>query len=144
LARTSVFIWHPGVSVGFGLVDQGHGAAAMLPELGKELRPGEEDRAGQAGLSELGSPPWCVWICVSARRSGAADDIGECGHAELDGGGSAPEGGIDLGELVLGAGEADPESFDLAEPAFLFGFGDAGVEVVADLDQPRPLFRICS
>ena len=37
--------------------------------------------------------------------------------------------------LSFGAGEADLESFDLAEPAFAFGFGDAGGEVVADLDQ---------
>jgi hypothetical protein len=71
---------------------------------------------------------------VSSRRSGAAGAIGECGHAELDGGGSSLEGGVDLGELVLGAGEADFESFDFAEPAFPFGFDDAGVEVVADLD----------
>ena len=45
---------------------------------------------------------------------------------------------VDLGELVLGASEADLESFDFAEPAFdfaepafVFGFGDAGGEVVA-------------
>jgi hypothetical protein len=40
---------------------------------------------------------------------------------------------VDLGELVFGAGEADFESFGFAEPAFAFGFGDAGDEVVADL-----------
>jgi hypothetical protein len=36
-------------------------------------------------------------------------------------------------------GEADPESFGFAGPAFAFGFGDAGVEVVADLLQAVPL-----
>ena len=40
--------------------------------------------------------------------------------------------------LALGAGEADLESFDLAEPALGFGFGDAGDEVVADLVQAGP------
>ena len=29
------------------------------------------------------------------------------------------------GKLVVGAGEADLEAFDLSEPAFAFGFGDA-------------------
>ncbi len=40
---------------------------------------------------------------------------------------------VDLGELVLGAGEADFEAFGFAGPAFAFGFGDAGGEVAADL-----------
>jgi hypothetical protein len=40
---------------------------------------------------------------------------------------------VDLGELVLGAGEADVEAIDFAEPAFSPGFGDAVEEVVADL-----------
>lgn len=35
------------------------------------------------------------------------------------------------GELVWGAGQADAEPFCLAEPAYAFGFGDAGAEVVA-------------
>ena len=42
---------------------------------------------------------------------------------------------FDLGEFVFGAGEADLESFDLAEPAFAFGFGYAGFEVVANLNE---------
>jgi len=49
---------------------------------------------------------------------------------------------VDLGELVVGAGEADLESCDLAEPAFAFGFGDPGDEVVADLDDSLPLSRV--
>ena len=52
---------------------------------------------------------------------------------------SGGQGGVDLGELVVGGGEADLESFDLAEPAFALGFGDAGVQIVADLDEPGSL-----
>jgi hypothetical protein len=66
-------------------------------------------------------------------RDGAAGDVGERGHAEVDGLLLALQGRVDLGELVLGAGEADPESLDLAGPAFAFGLGDAVVQVVADL-----------
>jgi hypothetical protein len=36
-------------------------------------------------------------------------------------------GGVKLAELVFGAGEADPESFDLAEPAFAVGLDDPGL-----------------
>ena len=43
---------------------------------------------------------------------------------------------VDLCEFVFGASQADLKPFDLAEPAFTFGLGDAGVEVVADLQQP--------
>src|SRR6266516_3264443 len=62
----------------------------------------------------------------------------------VDGGGHAEVGGavgavVDLGELVFGAGEADFEAFGFAEPAFAFGFGDAGKEVVADLGDAGPL-----
>jgi hypothetical protein len=41
-----------------------------------------------------------------------------------------------------GAGEADFEAFDFAGPAFAFGFGDAGGEVVADLCEPVALGRV--
>ena len=59
------------------------------------------------------------------------------GQAEVDSGwGRAP---VDLGEFVVGPGEADLESFDFAEPAFPFGFADAVGEIVSDLDQPVPL-----
>ena len=57
---------------------------------------------------------------------------GGCGHAEVGGGGGAGPA-VDLGEFVFGAGEADFEAFGFAEPAFAFGFGDAGGQVVADL-----------
>ncbi|WP_437080808.1 hypothetical protein [Streptomyces sp. enrichment culture] len=42
---------------------------------------------------------------------------------------------VELGELVFGAGEADSQPFDLAEPALALGFRDADVKVVADLHQ---------
>ena len=57
---------------------------------------------------------------------------GGCGHAEVDGGGGAGPA-VDLGEVVFSAGEADFQAFGFAEPAFAFGFGDAGGQVVADL-----------
>jgi hypothetical protein len=46
---------------------------------------------------------------------------------------------VHLGELGPGAGQADFQSFGFAEPAVAFGFGDAGGQVVADLDQARAL-----
>ena len=46
---------------------------------------------------------------------------------------------VDLGELVLGAGEADLQALDLAEPALPFGLGDPVVQVVQDLFQAGPL-----
>ena len=62
------------------------------------------------------------------------------GQAEVDsGGGRAP---VDLGEFVVGPGEADLESFDFAEPAFAFGFGDAGDQVVADFGNALALSGI--
>jgi hypothetical protein len=57
----------------------------------------------------------------------------------VDGLVAALQGRVDLGELVLGAGEADLEALDLAEPAFAFGLGDAVVQVVPDLLKAGPL-----
>jgi hypothetical protein len=59
----------------------------------------------------------------------------------LDGLGPSLEGGVDLGELVFGAGQADFEPFDLAEPAFAGSLDDPGFQVVADLFQPASLRR---
>lgn len=55
-----------------------------------------------------------------------------------------PVASIELAELLLGASQADPETVDLAEPAFRLGFGDSGDQVVADLCEPRPLGRVGS
>ncbi|WP_328741671.1 hypothetical protein OG436_04660 [Streptomyces caniferus] len=55
-----------------------------------------------------------------------------------------PVAQTELAELLLGASQADPETFDLAEPAFRLGFGDSGDQVVADLDKPCPLGRVRS
>ncbi|GAA1728950.1 hypothetical protein GCM10009680_82640 [Streptomyces yatensis] len=49
-----------------------------------------------------------------------------------------PVAPIELAELLLGVGQADLETFDLAEPAFRLGFGDSGDQVVADLGNPCP------
>ncbi|GAA4624070.1 hypothetical protein GCM10023196_022750 [Actinoallomurus vinaceus] len=55
-----------------------------------------------------------------------------------------PVAPIELAELLLGASQADLETFDLAEPAFRLGFGDSGDQVVADLGKPCPLGRVRS
>ena len=65
----------------------------------------------------------------------AAGGVGEGGNGEVDGLAAAGGDLAHLGELGLGAGEADLQAFGLAEPALGFGLGDAGDEVVADLDQ---------
>ena len=49
------------------------------------------------------------------------------------------QGRVDLGELVLGAGEADLESLDLAGPALALGLGNAVMQVVPDLLEPSAL-----
>ena len=49
------------------------------------------------------------------------------------------EGHGRVGASCSRADEADLQAVDLAEPAFAAGFRDAGVEVVADLDQSRAL-----
>jgi hypothetical protein len=65
----------------------------------------------------------------------------ESGHSEVDG--SRGVGVlVDLGEFVVDASQADPESFDFAEPSFAFGLGNPGNEVVADFDDSLPLSRI--
>ena len=57
----------------------------------------------------------------------------------MDGVRRAPERGGDLGELVLGAREADLEPFHFTKPAFAFGLGDAVEQVGADLLKAVPL-----
>lgn len=70
-----------------------------------------------------------------------ACDLGECWNADVDHRAAADDL-VDLPEFLLGACEVNLESFDLAEPAFTFGFGDAGHQVVADLDNPVAPGRI--
>jgi len=45
-----VHLGHSGLPVGLRVVDEGEGPAAVLAQLGWELGPGEEHRAGQAGV----------------------------------------------------------------------------------------------
>ncbi|MGW2287063.1 hypothetical protein [Streptomyces phaeochromogenes] len=58
-------------------------------------------------------------------------------HAEVDR--HAAGGGVELVDFGFGPGEADAETFDLAEPALLFGLGDPVQQVVADLYKPAAL-----
>src|SRR4029077_1870464 len=78
---------------------------------------GADWRAGWGGRREEG---WCAQV------SGA-------------GGLGVP---VDLGEFVFSPGEADFEAFGFAGPAFAFGFGDAGGQVVGDLCEPVALGRV--
>ena len=55
--------------------------------------------------------------------------------AQVHGGGPAGGELVHLGELGGCSREADLESFDLARPAVLLGFGDAVLEVAADAGQ---------
>jgi hypothetical protein len=67
-----------------------------------------------------------------------AHDVRKVRHAEIHP--AVPCSQVtDLGEFLLGPGEADLQSLDLAEPAFAFGFGDPAGQVVADLQQPGSL-----
>src|SRR5689334_22627130 len=78
------------------------------------------------------------WVGAVLCLSGVQDSGGDRRHADVDGGGGvgAP---VNLGEFVAGAGQADLESFGFAVPAFAFGFGDAGDQVVVDLGDAGPL-----
>ena len=71
----------------------------------------------------------------------AARDVGEVGHAEVNG---CPAGGlpVDLGEFLFGCGQADFQSFDLTEPALARGFGDAREQVAVDLGESSALSRV--
>jgi hypothetical protein len=59
--------------------------------------------------------------------------------AQVDGGVAAGDEPVGLGELGVGGGEADFESFGFAGPAFPLGFVDAGGQVAADFFQSWPL-----
>ena len=72
---------------------------------------------------------------------GAAGDVGEAGHAEVDRGATGREV-VELGEFVRGGGEADLEAVGFADPALPLGFVDAGDQVVADAHQSGPLGRV--
>ena len=85
-----------------------------------------------------------VLECGSACRSsgtGPPDGVVEAGHAKVRG--SVPGGDLAHGlKLLLGGLEGGFQAGDLAEPAFAAGFGYAGLEVVADLQQPGLLGRV--
>jgi hypothetical protein len=62
--------------------------------------------------------------------------------AQVDCGGAAGDESVDLGELGGGGGEADLEPVGFTGPAFAFGLGNPGSQVVADAFQPGPLVRV--
>ena len=77
-------------------------------------------------------------MALSPDGKGCGGDVAVGGDAEVDGLGPASGGGVGLGELAVGGGEADLESFCFAGPAFAFCFGDASQEVVANVgERPR-------
>jgi hypothetical protein len=67
--------------------------------------------------------------------------VREIRHSEVDLGVTCRQV-VDLGEFLLGSGEADLEPFDFTEPALAAGFVDAGQQVVTDLEQARALGRV--
>jgi hypothetical protein len=76
---------------------------------------------------------------VSGGGYGRGGDVAVGGDAEADGLGAAGGAHVGLGEFAVRGGEADLEAFGFAGPAFAFGLGDAGVEVVADFFEAVPL-----
>ena len=70
-----------------------------------------------------------------------AGDVGQAGHAEVDGAAAGCEA-VELGEFVGGGGEADVEAFGFAGPVLPAGFVDAGEQVVADGYESWPLVRV--
>jgi hypothetical protein len=71
----------------------------------------------------------------SGRRAGPPDAVAEVRHAEV--GHAVTAGDLFHGlEFLVGCGQGGFQPGDLAEPAFAAGFGNAGLEVVADLCQP--------
>ena len=65
----------------------------------------------------------------------------EAGHAEVRDAVAVGDPVHSL-EFLFGGLEGRFQAGDLAEPAFAPGFGDAGLEVVADLQQPGFLGRV--
>ncbi|MFE7547983.1 hypothetical protein [Streptomyces gardneri] len=63
-------------------------------------------RAGPSALSGAGAGP-----------GGPADDVPESGHAQIDRAAGTVFVVVELAQLVLGAGQADAQALDLAEPA---------------------------
>jgi hypothetical protein len=67
-----------------------------------------------------------------------ADGVMEGGYPEVSEAGALSEVPHCF-ELLFGGGEGGFETSDFAEPAFPAGFGDPGLEVVLDLQEPGHL-----
>jgi len=89
---------------------------------------------------------WGSWACVRRAGCGGGDglsgDVGECGYAQVDGGGAVSGDLVHLVELVFGGGAAEGEAVHVPGPAVGGGFGDPGRQVVADLRQPGASGRV--
>ncbi|MFF0001227.1 hypothetical protein [Streptomyces avermitilis] len=72
-------------------------------------------------------------------RCSAEGDVSEGGHAEVNGRSASGDEDVELDEFGVRCGQADLEPFGLAAPAFAFGLGDAGDQIVADIDEAGPL-----
>jgi hypothetical protein len=64
-------------------------------------------------------------MVVSGDGYGSGGDVAVGGGAEVDGRGTVSGERIGLGELGVGGGEADLESFGFAGPAFALSLGNA-------------------
>jgi hypothetical protein len=78
-------------------------------------------------------------VCAPGGARGGdrlSGDVGECGHAQVDGGTAVSGDLVHLVELVFGGGAAEGEAVHVPAPAVGGGLGDPGRQVVADLHQP--------
>jgi hypothetical protein len=78
-------------------------------------------------------------VVTVQERAVADEQLGACFEPVKAGAGAAGGAHVGLGEFAVRGGEADLESLGFAGPAFVFGLGDAGEEVVADVFQAGPL-----
>jgi len=83
-----------------------------------------------------------MWSWCFLAGGGAADGAWGGGHAEVGAGAVACDERVGLGEFGVSGGQADVEAFGFAEPALTVGLGDAGEQVVADLDDPGALLGV--
>ena len=69
-------------------------------------------------------------------------DLWKRRHAEVDARRTCGRHLVELVELLAGSGKADLETVSFAEPSLVPGFGDAGNQVVANLDEAATLGQI--
>ncbi|MET8435947.1 hypothetical protein ABZV61_24780 [Streptomyces sp900116325] len=82
-----------------------------------------------------------VLVRVRGCAGGADGSVSDGRHPQVDRCRAPGDEVVELGEFLLCSGKADLEALDLTAPAFALRFGDAGDQVVADVDQPSLLGR---